>query len=66
MVIIYQQDYNEKVYNFINENNIQQIPKNPINRDMKVIRETIQQCNLIFHKNQMKHLIQKKTPNHQD
>jgi hypothetical protein len=25
------------IYNFINENNIEQFPRNPINRDMKVI-----------------------------
>ena len=60
IVIIYQRDYNEKVHNFIKENNIQLISKNPINRDIKIIREPIQQCNLIFHKNQMKHLTQKK------
>jgi hypothetical protein len=29
LVIIYQQDYNEKVYNFINENSKQQTPKKP-------------------------------------
>jgi precorrin isomerase len=34
----------------MNENSIQQTSKNLMNRDTKIIGETIQQCNLIFHK----------------
>jgi hypothetical protein len=65
LVIIYQQDYNEKLYNFINESNIQQIPRNPIYKDTRTIGDTIQQCNLIFHKNQINTLY-KETLNHQN
>jgi hypothetical protein len=37
MVIIYQQDYNSKVHNFLIENDIKQTHKNPINKDTKTI-----------------------------
>jgi len=58
-VIIYKCDYEEKVHTFLTENDIQQIPKNPMNKDCKIIRETLQKSDLIFTKNQIRHLFQK-------
>ena len=58
VVIIYQQDYNNKVHNFLKENYIKQPHKTPVNNDTKTIRETLKQCNLIFN-NQIKYLTQK-------
>lgn len=54
-VIIYKHDYDEKVHTFLTENDINATPKNPLNKDCKLIWDTLQQCNLIFSKN---HIIQ--------
>jgi hypothetical protein len=37
------------------------MPKNPISKDCKIIRDTLQKSNLIFSKGQIRHLTQKKT-----
>jgi hypothetical protein len=58
-VIIYKEHYTNKIHNFLAENNIQLLPKNPINRDCKHIQEIQQQNNLIFNKRQVKYLLQK-------
>jgi hypothetical protein len=58
-VIIYKDDHAEKIHTFLTDNNIHPFPRNPINKDCKLIQETLQQNNLIFNINQIKHLIQK-------
>jgi len=56
LVIIYKEDYHNKVHTFLTNNNFQTIPKNPTNKYQKQITQTIKQCNLIFHKEQNKYL----------
>ena len=63
-VIIYKDDYAEKIHTFLTDNDIHPFPRNPINKDCKLIQETLQQNNLIFNLNQIKYLIQKKTQRH--
>jgi hypothetical protein len=57
--IIYKDDYVEKIYTFLADNDIHLFPRNPIKKDCKLIQETLQQNNLIFNKNQIKYLNQK-------
>jgi hypothetical protein len=59
-VIIHTDDHNEKVHNFLNNNNFQKPRKDPTNKCHKLIIKTLQQCDMIVHKNHVKHLIQKK------
>jgi hypothetical protein len=53
VVIIYQQDYNSAVHNFLIENDIKQTHKNPVNKDenntrsLKTMQSSIQQPNKI-------------------
>jgi len=49
--VTYKEQYTNKIHNFITENNIQPLHKNPINKDHKHIQEILQQNNLIFNKN---------------
>jgi len=58
-VIIYKHDYDEKVHAFLTKNDINPTPKNPLNKDCKLIWDTLQQCNLIFSKNQIRKLTPK-------
>jgi len=58
-VIIYKEQYTNKIHNFLTENNIQPLHKNPINKDCKHIQEILQQNNLIFNKRQVKYLLPK-------
>jgi len=58
-VIIYKDDYTEKIHTFLTDNDIHPFPRNPIKKDCKLIQETLQQNNLIFNKNQIKYLHQK-------
>ena len=58
-VIIYKEQYTNKIHNFLTENNIQPLHKNPINKDHKHIQEILQQNNLIFNKRQVKYLLKK-------
>jgi nitrous oxidase accessory protein NosD len=58
-VIIYNEQYTNKIHNFLTENNIQPLHKNPINKDRKHIQEILQQNNLIFNNRQVKYLLQK-------
>jgi hypothetical protein len=58
-IIIYKQDYRNKVHTFLLENNFQPLPNNPTKKDQTRITKTLQECNLIVHKKQIKHLIQK-------
>ena len=59
IVVIYNDEYSNKVHTFLSENNIDTILKNPISKDQKHIQNSIYQCDLIIHKKQNKHLIQK-------
>jgi len=59
LVIIYKQDYRNKVHTFLTDNKFQATPKNPTNKCQKQITQTIKQCNLIFNKEQIKHLTQR-------
>lgn len=59
IIIIYKQGYFNKVHTFLSENNFHIIQNNPINKDQSCIQKTLQQYNLIIHKNQIKYLIQK-------
>ena len=54
--IVYKQDYRNKVHTFLLENNFQPLPNNPTKKDQTRIIKTLQQCNLIVHKKQIKHL----------
>ena len=56
--VIYNEQYTNKIHNFLTENNIQPLHKNSINKDRKHIQE-IQQNNLIFNNRQVKYLLQK-------
>jgi hypothetical protein len=58
-VITYKQDYDKKVHTFLTENDIHPTSKNPLNKDCKLIRNILQQCNIIFSKNQTRKLTQK-------
>jgi len=40
-VIIYKEQYTNKIHNFLTENNIQPFHKNPINKDCKYIQEIL-------------------------
>jgi hypothetical protein len=53
-VITYKHDYFEKVHTFLTENAIHPTSKNPLNKDCKLIRDALQQCNIIFSKNQIR------------
>jgi hypothetical protein len=59
-VIIYTDDYNKKVHDFLDNNNFQKLQKDPTNKYQKLITTNLQHCDLIIHKNQMKHLTQRK------
>ena len=63
VVIIYTQDYNDKVQTFLSENNFCTIPKDHTNHDCRTIQKTLQQCEGIIYKKQIKFLIQK-NPTH--
>jgi hypothetical protein len=51
LVIIYKQDYHNKVHTFLTDNKFQATPEY-----QKQITQTIKQCNLIFNKEQIKRL----------
>ena len=59
-VIIYTDEYNKKVHNFLNENNFQKLQKDPTDKYQKLITKTLQHSNLIVNKKQKKYLTQKK------
>jgi len=61
-VIIYKEQYTNKINNFLTENNIQPLHKNLINKDRKHIQETLQQNNLNFKNRQVKYILQKTQP----
>jgi len=59
IVIIYKKDYHNKVLTFLTDNKFQAIPNNPTNKYQKQITQAIKQSNLIFNKEQIKHLTQR-------
>jgi len=59
-IIIFSQDYNNKVYKFLSSNNFHTIPKDPTNHEHRTILKTLQQCNSIIDGKQIKFLTQKK------
>jgi dihydroneopterin aldolase len=59
-VILFSDDYTAKVHTFLNDNNFQTIQTNPTDIFQKLLTKTLQQCNLIINKNQIKYLLQKK------
>ena len=59
IVIIYKKDYHNKVLTFLTDNKFQAIPNNPTNKCQKQIAQAIRQSNLIFNKEQIKHLTQR-------
>jgi hypothetical protein len=60
IVIIKSNDYSEKVKSFLSANNFKTLTKDPADKFQKTIRKTMQECNLIIDKHQIKHLTQKK------
>jgi len=52
-VILYSDDYTEKVYTFLNDNNFQTIQTNPTDIFQKLLTKTLQQCNLIINKKKL-------------
>jgi predicted ABC-type transport system involved in lysophospholipase L1 biosynthesis ATPase subunit len=58
-VIIYTQDYRDKVHSFLTENNFQCVTTNPITKDHKAIQKTLQRCDSIIEKKTIKYLVQK-------
>jgi len=59
-IIIYTDEYNKIVHNFLTENNFQKLQKDPTDKYQKLITKTLQHSNLIVNKIQMKYLTQKK------
>jgi len=59
-VIMYTDEYNKKVHNFLNENNFQKPQKDPMDKHQKLITKTLQHSDLIINKKQKKYFTQKK------
>jgi len=59
LIIIYVQDYNDKVSEFLSSNNFRTIPEDPTNHDHKTILRTLQHCDSIIDRKQIKFLTQK-------
>ena len=57
-VILYSDDYKEKVHTFLNDNNFQTLQTNPTDIFQKPLTRTLQQCNLITNNNQKEPLNQ--------
>jgi hypothetical protein len=60
-VIIRTNDYNKKIHDFLTNNNFQKLQKDPTSKYQQHITKASQHSNLIVLKNQIIHLIQKKT-----
>jgi hypothetical protein len=50
MVIIYTQDYTDKVHTFLSENNFCTLTNNPTHKDHKTIHKTLLKCDKIIDK----------------
>jgi hypothetical protein len=56
IVIIHADEYSKKVHTFLTGNNFHTLQKKtPTDKDKKVIQKSLQQCNLIINKEQIKH-----------
>ena len=60
IVIINTDEYTEKLYTFLTENNFRTLQNDPTNEDHKHLQKTLQQCNLIINKRQIKQITQTK------
>jgi hypothetical protein len=58
-VIMYTQDYTEKVHTFLSENNFRSLTNNPTNKDHKTKHKTLLKCDKIIDKKLTKYLTQK-------
>jgi formylmethanofuran dehydrogenase subunit E len=58
-VIIYTQDYKDKVRSFLAENNFQPITTNPTTKDHKAIQKALEHYDSIIEKKTIKYLTQK-------
>jgi hypothetical protein len=58
-VIMYTQDYTNKVHTFLSENNFRMLPNNPTHKDHKTIYKTVQKSDKIVDKKHIKYLTQK-------
>jgi len=63
-VIIYTQDYNDKVHTFLSDNNCCTVHKDPTNHNHRTIQKTLQHCDKMIDKKQIKFLTQKPHPTH--
>jgi len=54
-VVIYKKDCEEKVHTFLSDNNFHTLLGNPTKKHQTIISKTLQQCNLIVHKKQIRH-----------
>jgi hypothetical protein len=59
IVIIYSDDYSNKLHIFLTEHIFQTLQENPTDKYQKLLLKTLQQSHLIINKKQIKHLIQK-------
>ena len=60
IVIINSEEYAEKIHTFLTTNNCRTLTRDPTDKCQKHILKTMQECNLIIDKRQIKHLTQKK------
>lgn len=60
MVRMHRDTLKQNIDTFMQENQIMQISKDPIELFQKQIQQTIHKCNAIIHKNQQKYLLQMK------
>jgi len=60
VVIISSKDYADKVQSFLTTNNFNTLTRDPTNKFQKLINKTMQECNSIIDKWQIKFLTQKK------
>jgi hypothetical protein len=58
-VIMYTQDYTNKVHTFLSENNFRMLPNNPTHKDHKAIYKILRKCDKIVDKKHIKYLTQK-------
>ena len=60
IVFIYVNDYNSKVYDFLNNKNFQTLRKDPTDKFQKLVKTALKQFDQIISKQQIKYLIQRK------
>jgi hypothetical protein len=60
IIIINSKEYSDKVLSFLTANNFKTLTKDPTEKFHKLVHKTMQECNLIIDKRQIRHLMQKK------